>query len=70
MKERETVKDFVGVSEISSPMSQSEYDSFLTRGRKKGYINHADIGENGSVIDPNVQVLTGAKFLVENKIGI
>jgi len=65
-----TVNDFVEVEEISSPMSQSEYDSFLARSRKKGYTNHADIGENGNVIDPDEQVLAGAKFLVENKIGI
>jgi hypothetical protein len=65
-----TVKDFVGVEEISSPMSQSEYDSFLERRRKKGYINHADIGKDGSAINPNEQVLAGAKFLVENKIGM
>ena len=66
----DTIKDFVGVEEISSPMSQSEYDSFLARSRKKGYTNHAVKGEDGKVIDSDEQVLAGAKFLVENKIGM
>jgi hypothetical protein len=66
----DTIKDFVEVEEISSPMSQSEDDSFLARSKKKGSSKHAAIEKNGSVIDPNEQVLAGAQFLVDNNIGV
>jgi hypothetical protein len=65
-----TIKDFVEEEEVSTPMSNHEYDSFLERMGKKKYINDALIKEDGTLINANDQILEGARILEENKVGM
>jgi len=54
----------------STLMSREEYDSFMSRMKRKGYNNDAVKEANGSIINPNKQISAGIKFLEENNIRI
>jgi len=54
----------VAYDEISTEMTEEEYQAFLDRWESRGYINHADEDADGNPIDVNDYILTGMEILL------